>query len=328
MEFDFKDVDQSKYSDYGATKGPDERDASVENFVNAVLEGKPYSARSLDAQISHAARRVLFSYAERSADHDRAVATPKSAARAFAAALLGSPAVDEDEYIALMARLESRALESGIHPDAVVLELDRSLGETAAALLTPWLARLADGRRSAAERDWSDAAHGRFDLSRDPGAAFYRYGAAPIPDPRDEPLGRFIDSVMTGGLNDVDCLVADATNGASNAIGAYGRRMASAAVRTQLQELLVRGLGAAVLGGLDQGRYDAQITMALLEDAAGRIHADFERLAEQAASSLGAAGSSLIAWLQRPPESRTTEAMGFVAGSDAEGFRYVRMVSF
>lgn len=80
-----------------------------------------------------------------------------------------------------------------------------------------------------------------------------------------------------------------------------------------------------MVGGLDTNDREALLEMALLEDSAKRIGALPMVPFEEAAHIVGIPGETFLAlWLGRSAESRTLHAMGYVAGEDSDGFRYLR----
>ena len=65
------------------------------------------------------------------------------------------------------------------------------------------------------------------------------------------------------------------------------------------------------------------MVMPLIEDASRRIGVEPHELFESAATLVAQPGATnLMRWLGRQDEDRTIECMGFVVGSDEQGFRY------
>jgi hypothetical protein len=152
---------------------------------------------------------------------------------------------------------------------------------------------------------------------------FKAYGPAPIPDPRDEEVRPFVDSLVAGGPRRFAEVKSLLNIHGKRVLHAYAERMASAAVRTHNQALLDRALVALVIAGLDENDKDCLMTMAPIDDSARRIGADIEELFERVAKIVGHQGTvSLVLWLSRKPENRSLECMRFVAGEDSDGFRY------
>jgi hypothetical protein len=152
---------------------------------------------------------------------------------------------------------------------------------------------------------------------------FRAYGLAPIPDPRDEEVQPFVDSLIGGGPRRFAEVKSLLKIHGKRVLHAYAERMASAAVRTHDPALLDRALVALVLAGLDENDKECLMAMAPIDDSARRIGADIEELFERVANIVGHQGTaSLMSWLSRKPEDRSLECMRFVAGEDSDGFRY------
>jgi hypothetical protein len=152
---------------------------------------------------------------------------------------------------------------------------------------------------------------------------FTAYGPAPIPDPRDDLVGKFIDRAESGGPAAVASLCASASEHGRRVLRAYGERMASLAVRRRDPALLVRAVVAIVLGGLDQNALEALMVLPLVENSASLLGVGLPSIFEEAAAVVGHPGSvSLVSWLARTPADRSIASMGFTESSDEGGFRY------
>jgi hypothetical protein len=152
---------------------------------------------------------------------------------------------------------------------------------------------------------------------------FVGYGPAPIPDPRDDLVGKFLDQIESGGPAAVASHLASASERGRRVFRAYGERMASLAVRRHDAGLLVRAVVAIVLGGLDQNALEALMVMPLVENSARLLGTNLANIFEKASGIVGHPGSvNLMVWLTRAPEDRTIASMGFVESSDEGGFRY------
>jgi hypothetical protein len=158
----------------------------------------------------------------------------------------------------------------------------------------------------------------------DPGQQrFVAYGPAPIPDPRDDLVDKFLDQVESGGPAAVASYTVGASERGRRVLRAYGERMASLAVRRHDPGLLVRAVAAIVLGGLDQNALEALMAMPLVENSARLLDTNLASIFEKASGIVGHPGSvNLMVWLTRAPEDRTIASMGFVESSDEGGFRY------
>lgn len=152
---------------------------------------------------------------------------------------------------------------------------------------------------------------------------FVGYADAPIPDGRDAELSVSIDELVEGGPTAVAGAISAIGGPESDVLKAYGSRMASTAVRGHDRAMLVRGLVAVVVGGLHAGTRDALMVTSLIDDACDRIDAEPSALFGEVANIVGHPGSvHLMRWLSRPPEVRSIDQMGFVAGDRQDGFRY------
>ena len=172
--------------------------------------------------------------------------------------------------------------------------------------------------------DISNAPAEDFDSSAPRDPRYRAYGPAPIPDPRDEPVRRFVEAALEGGPAAVELAVATATDPGRNVLRAFGERSASVAVRTGDRHELLLGAGAIVIGGLALGGHEAMMSMSLIDDAAIRLGIDLPELFEELSPRVGnQAVVALVRWLTRKPEERTPAIMGFAASEDSGGFRYV-----
>jgi hypothetical protein len=101
--------------------------------------------------------------------------------------------------------------------------------------------------------------------------------------------------------------------------------MASLAVRRTSKEDLWRGLVAIAAEGWAEDTRENLAVLSLLHDATIRLglepRAFFEQLRPYTSKAIADAVESFPA---RTPEAKTIAAMGYVVGSDADGFRYQR----
>lgn len=163
--------------------------------------------------------------------------------------------------------------------------------------------------------DPSDASPNRFEA----------YGLAPFPDPRDDELDEYIAALRRGGSKAIAAAIGSATLRGRRVLGAYAERTAVRAVRANDPSLLVSGLIALVIGGLYENDPEAQISMALIHDAAHRSGSEPEVVIKEAARIVKNPGKKyLMRWLSRHPWEQTLEVMKFEVGSDESGFRYVQ----
>jgi len=162
-----------------------------------------------------------------------------------------------------------------------------------------------------------------FDPTDERQRRFKGYGPSKLPSPLDEDLGVFIDQIAAAGPIGVADVLSKVSDTGRQVLLAYAERMASLAVRRRDQGLLLRGIVALVVGGLDRNARESLMVMALVEDSAERIGADLEDTLEAVSKIVGHPGTvNLVLWLTRKPEVRTLESMRYVAGADDDGFRY------
>jgi hypothetical protein len=152
---------------------------------------------------------------------------------------------------------------------------------------------------------------------------FVAYGSAPIPDPRDLVVDRYIEEVRRGGQSSVAGALSQVSEAARRVLRVFAERSASRAVREASVDRLVSALVAVVLGGLDENALEAMMPMALIEDAGRRIGVEAGAYFGTAADIVGHPASvNLMMWLTRKEEDRTPEAMGFTAVGEGASFRY------
>jgi hypothetical protein len=106
---------------------------------------------------------------------------------------------------------------------------------------------------------------------------------------------------------------------------AYAERMASSAVRTRDMEKIYFGLLALGVDGWRGDWRESVMILSVLYDAAQRLSATAEPVFERAVALLAPkAATAFASFLRRSPADKSIEAMGYVAASDDDGFRYVR----
>jgi len=151
------------------------------------------------------------------------------------------------------------------------------------------------------------------------------YGPLPIPQPRDAEIEALLRSWMALDESTRQAAAQGIAEEQRFTLLAYSERMASLAVRKRNQELIRLGLLAL---GIDGWRGDWRDNAALISlhyDAAQRVGADPASLFETTAGVLSPkAANALRSFLRRAPADKSLEAMGYEAGTDADGFRYKR----
>jgi hypothetical protein len=151
------------------------------------------------------------------------------------------------------------------------------------------------------------------------------YGTLAIPQP--------IDDKITGLLRTWAGLGTSARSAASSRVldeqrftlMAYSERMASLAVCTRDMEKVLFGLLALGVDGWRDDWRDSVMVLSVLYDAVQRLSAAPEPVLERAAALLSPkAATAFASFLRRTPATKSIRAMGYVAASDDDGFRYVR----
>jgi hypothetical protein len=161
--------------------------------------------------------------------------------------------------------------------------------------------------------DWLQAA-------KNPG-----YGKLPIPQARDAEISGLLRT--WAGMEEHSRILAarEILEEQRFTLLAYSERMASFAVRSNDPELIFLGLLAL---GVDGWRGDWRDNAALISlhyDAAHQLRVVPEAIFENTAALLPAkSAAALRSFLRRSAKDQSLEAMGYVAGTDSDGFRYKR----
>jgi len=151
------------------------------------------------------------------------------------------------------------------------------------------------------------------------------YGPQPIPVARDFQVRELLEAWLA--LKEAERAIASANvlEDQRLTLLAYSERMASLAVRTSDQSGIYFGLIAL---GIDGWRFDFRdnlTVVALHHDAALRMGASPAAIFNRAASVLPLRSArGLRDFSARNPGDQTPEAMGYIAGTDSDGFRYKR----
>jgi hypothetical protein len=151
------------------------------------------------------------------------------------------------------------------------------------------------------------------------------YGTLPIPQALDSEITELLRQWEGLGELERDTAVRQLQSDQRWTFLAYSERMASLAVRESNASLIHCVLLAIGIGwGLGDCR-DSVLILPLHYDAATRIGIGPEEMFERAASYLPTEpGNVLRRFPQRSNEDKSLAAMGYVVGSDSDGFRYQR----
>jgi hypothetical protein len=153
----------------------------------------------------------------------------------------------------------------------------------------------------------------------------YGYGPLPIPQVRDEQTTELLRAWMNLDHVSRTEAASEITDMRARVFLAYGERMASFAVREHDEDFLVLGLIAV---GLDGWRYDWRenvLKLPLFYDAATRLGVSPEVIFSKTYAFLSEkVVTGLEGFLRRSPHDKSLAVMGYIAGSDDQGFRYIR----
>lgn len=151
------------------------------------------------------------------------------------------------------------------------------------------------------------------------------YGALPIPQARDVEIGGLLRAWMALGEADRKEAAEGILEGQRFTLLAYSERMASLAVREANPDLITLGLVALGVDGWRRDWRDNAAIIALYYDAAQKLGTHPENAFEKAAALLPEkAANALRTFLRRSTEDKSLAAMGYVVGTDVDGFRYER----
>jgi hypothetical protein len=151
------------------------------------------------------------------------------------------------------------------------------------------------------------------------------YGPLPIPQPRDFEITALLESWTKLNRSQKESAALQISVEQQQTLRAYGARMASLSVRNSDAKLIHYGLLAV---GIDDWQSDWRenlLIVPLFYDAANRIGAEPDAIFESTAALLpDRAANGVRRFLLRSAEDKSIAAMGYIAGSDSDGFRYVR----
>jgi hypothetical protein len=145
------------------------------------------------------------------------------------------------------------------------------------------------------------------------------YWQQPIPSSRDLEIKALLES------SDPEALVEAVRDEHYSMLRAFAERIASLAVRMKDRGVLRTGLHAVALSGLSRGSRDAVVILPLFYHAALELAVDPEEVFTAIGSLVEPEARYLLeGFTKRSPEDRSIEAMGYIVGSDSDGFRYQR----
>lgn len=151
------------------------------------------------------------------------------------------------------------------------------------------------------------------------------YGASKIPNEIDEKITRTLKSYLELNEEEKKELKEKVRREHKFVFLAFAERMASLAIRAKSQEPLIVAMMAMFLQiGVGDVREDIVILI-LIYAAAHKLGLDPRSVFMEAARQFGLNDTSgLEAFLKRSNEDKSLDSMGYVEGSDEDGFRFVR----
>lgn len=157
------------------------------------------------------------------------------------------------------------------------------------------------------------------------GTATDGYGTWPIPDPLDDHISSLIDKWRNLSSEEREVESKAITEEQCATLLAYSERMASLAVRTKSQDLVVLGLLALGIDGWQIDWRENTLLLCLHFDASNKIGIDPEITFRNAAGFLPQnVAAALIDFLRRDPQDQSLKSMGYKESVDTDGFRYQR----
>jgi hypothetical protein len=151
------------------------------------------------------------------------------------------------------------------------------------------------------------------------------YGPAPIPSPRDAEIEALLVIWQAFSSSERSKAASEITEGQRCTLVAFAERMATSAVRHKNPSRIYLGLLALGLDGWTSDWRDNYTVLCLHYDAARRLSVDPAYLFRNAGSLLAEkVCRSFVGFLARTDADKALDAMGYRAGRDEDGFRYIR----
>jgi hypothetical protein len=149
------------------------------------------------------------------------------------------------------------------------------------------------------------------------------YLSKPIPGPRDEEISILLRQIIEQRL--IARVRHTLLEEPAMVLRAFAERMASAAVRQVDSEILRMGLIALLLAWRGPDCRNTLVIFPLFYDAILKLGLDRDPFIASIRRVLGdELISPFIDFLDRPEGAKSLQAMGYIEGSDGDGFRYVR----
>jgi hypothetical protein len=149
-----------------------------------------------------------------------------------------------------------------------------------------------------------------------------RYVARRVPGPRDDEIAQLLDRVIS--VEDFRHIAAGLDLPGGRVLNNFAKRAASLAVRLASETWVRRGLRAALLSGTVEDDREIARTRSLLFRAAELIGCDPAELFEEtAALATPDVADAFRVFAHADESARSISVMGYVEGSDEDGFRFI-----
>lgn len=151
------------------------------------------------------------------------------------------------------------------------------------------------------------------------------YGPAPIPCVIDEEVSDIVDFFYASDADDRQAMLAKMIAAHGFVLIAFAERMAARAIRENRPELITHGLAALRISANLVYFKEALPVVSLLYRSIQKLGLDARTVFGGAyGSEADDLGKVLDEFLCRSDEDRGIEAMGYIEGTDQDGFRYQR----
>ena len=149
------------------------------------------------------------------------------------------------------------------------------------------------------------------------------YLPQPIPAPRDDEIAALLSQVVT--QNRLAGFARQLAEGHAVVLRVFAERIAAAAVRNGDAALLRLAVIGLILSWRGPDCRETLIVFPVLYDAIRRMGIEVGPFVASIRQAVGdQLASPLIEFLKRSERDKSLHAMGYTAGTDHDGFRYVR----
>jgi hypothetical protein len=151
------------------------------------------------------------------------------------------------------------------------------------------------------------------------------FGPLPIPQPTDNKITELLRAWVSLPASERSAAASEILEDQRFTLLAYSERMASLAVRTGDTEKIFLGLLALGIDGWRSDWRDNALILSPHYDATQRLGVDAPLIFGRAADLLSPkVATAYDGFLNRSNDDKSLKAMGYLAGSDPNGFRYLR----